>query len=71
MLLRTLAGSHAGQVEDYTYEAGRHALAAGFAQQIDTHAPVTSMTTTPEPVPAPPVLRSRGRSGRKAQNAGS
>lgn len=35
MLLRTLTGPHAGTVEDYTYEAGRNALAAGFAERLD------------------------------------
>jgi hypothetical protein len=57
MLLRTLAGSRACQIEDYEMEAGRHALAAGFAEPVDgpersdtrAAAPTAAAVTTGQP----------------------
>ena len=45
MWLRTLAGSRAGQIEDYTYEAGRAALANGFATRLEDVPPPAVLST--------------------------
>lgn len=46
MRLRTLVGALAGQVQDYSYEAGRHALATGLAapMEVEPPRPVAEMT---------------------------
>lgn len=57
MRLRTLAGGHAGEIEDYRYEAGVHALGAGLAERLDS----------PRAVQPSPVMAGRAP-GRTVQN---
>lgn len=64
MLLRTLAGSRAGQIEDYDYPAARNALAAGFAERLDVTPAERPATADVSPVlkttkQAPPSRKRR------------
>ena len=69
MLLRTLAGSRAGQIEDYAYQAGRNALAAGFAERLtEGHQVVTpEVRSVTPPVETDARPDARARFGMKKQ----
>ncbi|MGE0460906.1 MAG: hypothetical protein AB7Q16_06015 [Vicinamibacterales bacterium] len=71
MLLRTLAGSRAGQIEDYDYPAAMTVLRHGFAKRLDGDVaqappPETRLARTVDrPPPAPERSDRRSRRWRR------
>jgi hypothetical protein len=61
MRLRTLAGGHAGEIEDYRYEVGVHALDAGLAERLDSPRAVQPPPVMAGPVPGRTVQNSSGQ----------
>lgn len=59
MRLRTLAGAYAGEIREYSHQAGRSALAAGTAEPMESpsirpavaqqHPSISSTTLRPRP----------------------